>query len=124
MSSELGQLKDHNDLYDNEVLKIRLVTHLLRLKFGDKELFDSHTGLLRRKQFEEIQKWTEEELFKAGLRGTFVIDVQNGNPTIDVWGRVDDAPEHKYGMDHEKKRDEVIKANERGERYLGESGKK
>lgn len=41
-------------------------------------------------------------------------------PTLEIIGKIDTDPIHKYGMDHEQKGYEVNKAVERGEDWLGQ----
>ena len=89
------------------------------MKFGGKTLW-KESGELNRPLYEEMRKWAEDELYKAGLVGTIVIDVETRLPTLDVRGRVEGAAEHKYGVDHERKRFEIIDAKSKGETYRGE----
>jgi hypothetical protein len=41
-------------------------------------------------------------------------------PIVEIIGKVATDPIHKVGMDHEKKRYEVLKSKERNEDYLGQ----
>lgn len=41
-------------------------------------------------------------------------------PILEIRGKVQGDPQHKYGFDHEQKRWEVLRAIERNEDYLGQ----
>lgn len=125
---------DQADLYDEDIKKIGVIIKELTQKWSRKPN--------TRANLQEMAKDANDRFLKAG----FVVNVQWENTlivvpdtsapggtrplpiTIEVLGRVSSSG---YGemvegvelMDHERKRHEVLRANERGEAYLGQKGK-
>lgn len=126
---------DQADLYDYEIAEIAKIWKRLNAQWAHKQN--------TRANLEEFAKVANGEFLNAG----FVVNVQWENTlimvpditapggikaepiTIEVLGRapgVDRRSEKDQGhslMDHEFKRDEVLKSKERGENYHGQKGK-
>jgi len=118
---------DVADLYDHEIAKIGPIWRKLMDEFSRK----SNT----KENLNELARRATDEFMKAGL----VIEVnvspslifnpltnQYGSPEIVILGRVPGSHFEEEGvpmLDHERKRDEVLKSRERGEDYLGQKGK-
>lgn len=100
------------DLHDEDIKKIGEIYGEMMRKFGQRP--NNQYWL------NEMVSWAEDAYYKAGFKVAF--DLQNcffGEPPImSVLGKV--TPD--YDFDHDQKRWEVLKANERGEKYLGEKG--
>lgn len=111
-------MPDISDLTDAEYKKCVELTYALRQVYASRANTKAN--------LEEFAKYTKEAFHKLG----FVVDVdtmpciiadakgRTGPPEIVVIRRVDPSKT----MDHEYKRWEVLKAKERGEKYLGEKG--
>ena len=106
------------DLYDWEVKHIQQTIYPeMARKFFAKQANES--------TLEDLRKWAEEEFFKIGLVvtvDTAAAYLNCGPPEITVQARVPGHSDSKYGHDHSRHRQEVLEANNRGERYLGEKG--
>jgi len=113
---------DIADLYDYEIAAIGPVWQSLMNEFSRK----ANT----RANLEELAKRAHDEFVKIGL----VVEVntspclivnpvtmETGSPEIVILGRVP-GHEHPEGMDHEFKRHEVLRGNERGEKFHGQKG--
>lgn len=111
----LGGFKDYNDLYDADMPKIARAWQPVEQKWDDAGRDMKKPGL-----YGELKKMAEENLFKAGYRGTLTYSIMKNELVMEVHGRVEGAAEYEHGFDHEKKRAEVLKANERGEKWLGQ----
>lgn len=117
---------DLADLYDYEIKQVAIVWKGLMDEFSKR----SNT----RKNLDELSKRASDEFLKIGL----VVEVDTtptlifnpttmsyGSPVINILGRVPGTHYEEEGvfvMDHERKRDEVIKSRERGEDFLGQKG--
>jgi len=102
------------DLYDHDIAKVDRIGRELAHRFSKKE----------------ANMQNLEELVRAGhdmfLAEGFVVEIDtakclilNEPPEVMIIGKVPDHDDHKHGFDHERKRDEVLKAKQTGEAYLG-----
>jgi len=117
---------DFSELYDHEYAQVGKIWAALTQKYS-RRTNSAHN-------LSELAREAKEEFFKVGL----VVDVKweqslmiNPNTMmaypieLNVLGRVPGAHYEEEGtpmLDHEKKRDEVLKANARGEKFLGQKG--
>ncbi|MDE2100437.1 MAG: hypothetical protein KGL39_24505 [Patescibacteria group bacterium] len=115
------------DLYDEEITKAGQALLKINQEF-------MHM-LATPKAYEELQKRVHDEFFKIGLVArvdipTYIVEGSDNEPvvkapTIEIVGRVPGSSlsvteEGLQLFDHERKRHEVIKSRERGEKILGE----
>lgn len=118
---------DIADLYDHEIAQIGPIWQKLMYEFSTKPN--------TRANLDELARRATDEFLKIGLvvevntTPTLIVNpttMQPGAPEIVILGRVPGGHYEENGvfmMDHEKKRDEVLKSRERGEDYLGQKGK-
>lgn len=106
---------DIADLYDADVVRVGKVWRELMYKYGRKRA--------TRLNLEELEKEARDEMFKIGLVAT--VDTSAcylgvGMPVLQIDGRVPGHEFNTHGLDHSRKRVEVLESRERGEAYLGE----
>lgn len=119
------------DLYDSEIAAIGPIWKRLMDEFS--------TKLATQHNYDELKKRAFDEFLKVGL--VVEIDVPQfvaegisaepgyGVPEITIIGRVPGSAlsNQEQGveiMDHERKREEVLKSVQTGEQFLGEKGEK
>lgn len=118
---------DQSDLYDHEIAKIGPVWQALMQKWSRRPN--------TRANLQELAKEATDAFLKLGFvvnvrwENNLIVDPTTMQPypiEIEFLGRVPGGSglgEMSGGhelMDHERKRDEVLRANERGEAYLGQ----
>lgn len=126
-------MPDIADLYDEDILKVGEITKELIARWSRKQNTKAN--------LQEFAKEAHDLFLKAG----FIVNVVWENALImvpdlnsssgmkqlpidiEIIGRVDAGhgvfEQGHVLMDHERKRHEVLRANERGEDYLGQKGK-
>ncbi len=111
---------DTSDLYDWEIQKISLIWMDLQRDWMKRPN--------TRQNLTQFAAVAHDEFLKAGFvvvvawENTLMVNPTTMQPfpiTIEVLGRIDSSE-----YDHERKQSEVIKANERGEKFLGQKGSK
>jgi hypothetical protein len=104
-------------LYDWEIAKIGLIWNKLQQTWMHRP--NSTSNLT------EFARVAHDEFLRAGFvvnvmwENTLIIDPRTMAPmpiTIEVMGRIGEPDE----FDHDRKRDEVLKANDRGEQFYGQ----
>lgn len=118
---------DQADLYDSEIRRIGPVWQALNQKWASRPNTKSN--------LQEFAKEATEAFLKLGFvvnirwENNLIVDPKTMKPypiEIEFLGRVPggsglgEMVEGHELMDHERKRDEVLRANERGEAYLGQ----
>ena len=105
---------DLADLYDYEIAVIDKIGRELAHKFSHRSSTVAN--------LEELVKTAHAAFLKEG----FIVEVDtakclilNEPPEVMIIGKVPDHNDHHHGMDHSRKRSEVLKARETGESYLG-----
>lgn len=102
------------DLTDAEIKMVVQVVNRIRERYSNKPFTTENLDGLRDETLTSL----------AAINVLASVDVapclNNEPPIIDILGKVEGDAMHKFGMDHERKRWEVLRANERGEDYLGQ----
>lgn len=102
------------DLTDAEIKQVVQIVNRIRERYANKPFTVENLDGLRDETLTSL----------AGINVLASVDVApclSGEPPIvDILGKVEGDKMHQYGMDHELKRWEVLRANERGEDYLGQ----
>lgn len=107
---------DISDLQDDEIKDVYLYVQGLTQKWARKPS--------TQRNLEEMCKEAEAAMHKKGILIKMHLQdlLVGGYPVLEIIGKLD-THEAQYGFDHEKKRHDVLKANERGEKFLGQKGK-
>jgi hypothetical protein len=102
------------DLTDEEVKQAIQIVNLIRVKYAGK----SNTA----KNLEDMRDEILTRLSDVGVVATFdpTPCFYGEPPEMEIVGKVQNDPIHKYGFDHERKRHEVLEANKRNEDYRGQ----
>jgi len=106
---------DQADLLDADIVRIGAVYREMNARFMRK----SPT----KQNLSELQSWATDAFFKIGLVAK--VDVVEpllgvGPPTVEIIGHVPGHEFHEHGLDHDRKKIEVLASRERGEKYYGE----
>lgn len=102
------------DLTDTEVGEAVKIINSARLRFATKKNTPEN--------LDELRDIILTRLMEKNILATFdpAPCFRGEPPVIEIIGKITGDPQHKYGMDHEKKRHQVIAAKERGEDYYGQ----
>jgi FKBP-type peptidyl-prolyl cis-trans isomerase (trigger factor) len=102
------------ELTDEEIQKAFAIVAEVSFKYQYKEASV--------KNLEALEDEIKTRLTSIGILASVnPMSLLDGDPvTVDFIGKVKNDPFHTYGLDHEKKKFEVEKANTRGEDYLGQ----
>jgi hypothetical protein len=106
---------DIADLYDHEIMKVGVIYRELMAKYSRKPN--------SRFNVEEFVKDAHDRFLKIGLVveiGTTECLLGIGPPSIDIVARTPGSIEDAHGLDHERKRSEVLDSKMRGEKFRGE----
>lgn len=105
-----------SDLTDHEISNCFKIIELLRFKYSGRR----NTV----KNLESLRDETLTRLAEISILATMDVSpcLYGQPPEIEILGKLDVDPIHKYGFDHELKKQEVNKANDRGEDWLGQKG--
>jgi len=102
-----------SDLYDEDIKRIGELYSEMLDKFAHKTNNPQNIS--------EMCKWGEDKFRSAGYNVGFDLQgiLLGMAPTLVIRGKIS----HDTDFDHDKKRFEVLRANDRGEKYLGQKGK-
>jgi hypothetical protein len=105
------------DLTDYEVMKVGQIVTDLVSRYGHRANNADNLNALRD---EALTRFAE-----IGILATLdpAPCFHGEPPTIEIIGKVTGHDDHKYGFDHERKRDEVVKSKELNEDYRGQKEK-
>lgn len=105
---------DIADLYDHELAEVDRIGREIARKFSHKSA--------TRQNLEELVKYAHHKFLEIGL----IVEVDTAKslilgepPEVMIIGKVPGHEDHKHGFDHERKRSEVIRSKEMGEKYDG-----
>jgi hypothetical protein len=106
---------DIADLYDHEVATVDRIGKEIAHKFSHRTATFEN--------LEELVKFAHGRFLEEG----FIVEVDTAKclvlgeaPEIMIIGKVPGHDDHKHGFDHERKRHEVLKSKDTGEKYLGQ----
>jgi hypothetical protein len=118
MPNKVNDWGDHSDLYDHEIMAIMKIGMELEREFGRKRNTEEN--------YDELTKRAVQALYELGfLAHVDLAPIMEGKPPIlSILNRVSGSIEHTEGLDHERKRWEVLAANERGEQIRGQKDSK
>lgn len=105
---------DIADLYDHEIATVDKIGRMLAHQFSRRPATVEN--------LEELVKAAHGAFLAEG----FIVEVDtakclilNEPPEVMIIGKVPGHDDHKYGMDHERKRHEVLRSKQTGEKYDG-----
>lgn len=103
-----------SDLTDEEISRTIQLINNIRLRYSHKTNTPSNLEAMR----DEVLT----KLAEIGILAEFdpTPTLYGDPPIIDIQGKVAGDPMHKWGLDHEKKKFEVVKAKELDEDYRGQ----